>query len=228
MADSTKHILTSFDKSLSALRTDVLTMAKLTNSSLRSAIDGLFLEDDALCNKAIAEDEEIDQLEKEIDRIGIEILTRFHPLASDLRSVVSAMRVSNNLERVADQAVSIAKKARKLSGPADAETRDLLQPMFDAAIALLNDSVRAFHSGDVDLATSLKARDKQVDEFNRRTLEYLTEQMMKVPEKVTDFMNLIFIARHIERVGDHAKNIAEDAVYAAAAEDIRHIHAPKT
>lgn len=220
------HILSNFDAALNALRKDVLAMADLTSSSLRNAINGLFQEDDALCNKAIAEDEEIDQLEKEIDRVGIEILTRFHPLSNDLRNVVSTMRVSNNLERAADQAVSIAKKARKLSGPADSATRELLQPMFDAALSLLNDSVTAFSTGDVTLARSLKSRDKQVDEFNRRTLDYLTDQITKVPGKVTDFMNLIFIARHIERVGDHAKNIAEDAVYAAEAEDIRHVHTP--
>lgn len=226
MSNSSEHILSNFNLALDTLRNNVLTMSSLTEKSLRDAITGLFSENDELCNLAIVEDEEIDQLEKEIDRLGVEILMRFQPLASDMRQVISAMRLSNNLERVADQAVSIAKKARKLTRPPSSEERAILEPMFHEALSLLLDSVSYYRDGDVASALALKARDKKVDEFNRQAADYLTQRITAEPARVTDFLNLLFIARHIERVGDHAKNIAEDAVYAASAEDIRHL--PKT
>jgi phosphate transport system protein len=226
MAELSKHILTTFESSLTALRDEVLDMAQKTATSVQNAKEGLFREDDDLCNSTIADDEEIDQQEKEVDRLGVDVLMRFQPLASDLRQVIAAMRVCNNLERAADQAVSIAKKTRKLSHPPDADVRGLLSPMFDAATALLIDSVEAYKSGDLELARSLKQRDREVDELNRQAAEFLISRMAERRESIADDVNLLFIARHLERVGDHAKNIAEDAVYAHAAEDIRHVHAP--
>ncbi|HEX8312247.1 MAG TPA: phosphate signaling complex protein PhoU [Chthoniobacteraceae bacterium] len=226
MPELAKHILTTFESSLTALRDQVLDMAQKTATSVRNAKDGLFREDDDLCNSTIADDEEIDQQEKEVDRIGLDVLMRFQPLASDLRQVIAAMRVCNNLERAADQAVSIAKKTRKLSHPPDADIRGLLSPLFDSATELLLDAVKAYQSGDLGLARSLKQRDREVDELNRQAAEFLITRMAERRESIADDVNLLFIARHLERVGDHAKNIAEDVVYAFAAEDIRHVHAP--
>ena len=110
-----KHILGTFDEALASLRNNVLMMASLTERSLDHAINGLLQRDDDLCATAIADDEEIDQLEKQVDKDGIDLLLRFQPVASDLRRVVSAMKLSSNLERMADQAVNIARKARKLN-----------------------------------------------------------------------------------------------------------------
>src|SRR5205814_4751816 len=109
-----KHILGTFDEALAALRNNMLMMAGLAERSLDRAIKGLLERDDNLCANAIADDEEIDQLEKQIDKDGIEVLLRFQPVASDLRRVVSAMKLSPNIERVADQATNIARRARKL------------------------------------------------------------------------------------------------------------------
>src|SRR5213083_3181037 len=124
-----KHILGTFDESLAALRNNVLMMAGLTERSLERAMKGLVDRDNNLCANAIADDEEIDQLEKQIDKDGVDILLRFQPVASDLRRVVSAMKLSSNLERIADQATNIARKALKLNKhPALPETL-LLTPM---------------------------------------------------------------------------------------------------
>ena len=109
------HILGTFDEALSSLRNNVLMMSSLTERSLDRAISGLLQRDDELCVTAIADDEEIDQLEKQVDKDGVDLLLRFQPVASDLRRVVSAMKLSSNLERMADQAVNIARKARKLN-----------------------------------------------------------------------------------------------------------------
>src|SRR6201984_3628335 len=110
-----KHILGTFDEALTALRKDLLMMAGLAERSLDRALKGLMQRNDDLCANAIADDEEIDQLEKQIDKDGVDILLRFQPVASDLRRVISAMKLSSNLERMADQATTIARRARKLN-----------------------------------------------------------------------------------------------------------------
>src|SRR6266852_2146829 len=106
-----KHILGTFDEALSSLRNNVLMMAGLAERTLDRAVKGLLQRDDDLCATAIADDEEIDQLEKQVDKDGIDLLLRFQPVASDLRRVVSAMKLSSNFERMGDQAVNIARKA---------------------------------------------------------------------------------------------------------------------
>jgi len=110
-----KHILGTFDEALGSLRNNVLMMAGLAERSLERAMKGLIERDDDICANAIADDEEIDQLEIQIDKDGVDILLRFQPVASDLRRVVSAMKLSSNLERIADQATNIARRARKLN-----------------------------------------------------------------------------------------------------------------
>src|SRR3954463_7387440 len=124
-----RHILGTFDEALASLRNNVLMMSSVREGSLDSAMTGLLQRDDDLWAIAIADDEEIDQLEKQMDKDGIDLLLRFQPVASDLRQVVSAMKLSSNLERLGDQAVSIARKARKLNRhPALPET-ELIEPM---------------------------------------------------------------------------------------------------
>jgi phosphate transport system protein len=217
-----KHILGTFDEALATLRNNVMMMAGLTTRSLENALNGLERRDDDLCATAIVDDEEIDQLEKQVDKDGIELLLRFQPVASDLRRVVSAMKLCSNLERMGDQAVSIARKARKLNRHPALPEVELVAPMREHAMQMFQDSVDAYIREDVELARGLKARDKSLDEMNALASRRLIEQMAQNPEQLRGYLNLMFIARHLERVGDHATNIAEDAVYAAAAEDIRH------
>jgi phosphate transport system protein len=217
-----KHILGTFDDALASLRNNVLMMSSLTERSLDRAITGLLQRDDDMCAIAIADDEEIDQLEKQIDKDGIDLLLRFQPVASDLRRVVSAMKLSSNLERMADQGTNIARRARKLNQhPALPETA-LIKPMYSHAMAMFKDAIDAFIREDVDLGRALIRRDDELDELNRMASRKLIQRMAEDPEQLRGYLNLIFIGRCLERVGDHATNMAEDAVYAAAAEDIRH------
>jgi phosphate transport system protein len=217
-----RHILGTFDEALAALRKNVLMMAGLTERSLERAIKGLFERDDNICAHAIADDEEIDQLEKQIDKDGVDILLRFQPVASDLRRVVSAMKLSSNLERMADQATTIARRARKLNQHPPLPEVELMKPMYDHAMSMFKDSVDAFVREDVELGRAIVPRDEKLDELNRRASHELVERMAQDPDQLRGYLNLIFVGRCLERVGDHATNIAEDAVYAAAAEDIRH------
>jgi phosphate transport system protein len=217
-----QHILGTFDEALGDLRNDLLTMAGLAERSLHRTIKGLFQRDDSLCTSAIADDEEVDQLEKKIDKAGLEILVRYQPVASDLRRVISAMKLSPNIERVADEATNIAQRARKLNRhPALAEV-DLIVPIQAHATSMFKDSIDAFVREDVQLARAVVSRDKQLDDMNASANRQLTERMTQDRDQLRGYLNLILISRCLERVGDHATNIAEDAVYAAAAEDIRH------
>jgi phosphate transport system protein len=219
---ASKHILGSFDEALASLRNNVLMMSGLTERSLDRAMKGLFQRDDNLCATAIADDEEIDQLEKQIDKDGVDILLRFQPVASDLRRVVSAMKLSSNLERMADQATNIARRARKLNRHPPLPEMELIAPMHEQAMSMFKDSIDAYVREDVELGRAIVPRDEKLDELNRVASRRLIQRMAEDPDQLRGYLNLMFIARHLERVGDHATNIAEDAVYAAAAEDIRH------
>src|SRR5213592_3161833 len=172
-----RHILGTFDEALASLRNSVLLMASLTERSLERAIKGLLERDDDLCANAIADDEEIDQLEKQVDKDGIEVLLRFQPVASDLRRVVSAMKLSPNIERVADQATNIARRARKLNQhPSLTETK-IIAPIHAHAMSMFKDSIDAFVREDVPLARSVIPRDKELDKMNASANRKLIERM---------------------------------------------------
>ena len=217
-----KHILGTFDEALASLRNNVLMMAGLAERTLDRAIKGLLQRDDNLCTTAIADDEEIDQLEKQIDKDGVDVLVRFQPVASDLRRVVAAMKLSPNIERIADQATNIARRARKLNRHPPLPEVEIIVPIQAHATAMFKDSIDAFAREDVDLGREVVARDKDLDYMNKMANRRLTVRMAQDPKQLRGYLNLIFVSRCLERVGDHATNIAEDAVYAAAAEDIRH------
>jgi phosphate transport system protein len=200
-----RHILQDFGGALDSLRADVLMMASLTDRNLQNAMSCLLDRNAEMCAVTLADEEEIDALEKKVDEQGVHILLRYQPVASDLRQVISAMKLSSNLatEPVLEEASALG-------------------PMFVETTTLFRDSVRSYADADVTLARSLRARDREIDEMNRHIADDLTVSMGRHPDRIPEYLHLVFIARYLERVGDHAKNIGEDAVYAAEAEDIRH------
>src|SRR4030095_339777 len=172
-----RHILGTFDESLAALRNNVLMMSSLTERSLDRSMKGLVDRNDDLCANAIADDEEIDQLEKQIDKDGVDILLRFSPVASALRRVVSAMKLSSNLERMADQATTIARRARKLNRHPPLPEVELIRPMYDHAVSMFKDSVDAFAREDVELGRAVVSRDERLDDLNRLASHKLVDRM---------------------------------------------------
>ena len=217
-----RHILSDFNSALERLRKDVLMMASLSLRNLENARKGLLERDEDWCNTVIADDEEVDTLEIQVDRDGIDIMLRFHPVASDLRNVIAAMKMSVNLERVADQSVGIARRARKLNlNPALPEI-DALRPLFSHAVEMVRDAIHAYSENDLDLARTLKPRDRELDAMNRDYAHKLTDLMAKDTSLIESYLDLIFIARFLERIGDQSTNMAEDTVFAVASEDIRH------
>jgi phosphate transport system protein len=223
MSEQAKHISTSYDAALYGLRSDVLMMSSLTDRILQTAFDAFLTRNSELCDHVIAEDQEIDTLEKQVDQEGVALLIRFHPVASDMREVISAMKVSTNLERVGDLSVTIARRAKRLNGRSSVTEMALLEPAYLTALAIFRDSIRAFAERDCALAKTLKARDKELDVLTTDIGEKLVARATADPENVASYLDLIFVGRALERIGDHATNIAEDCFWRDQATDIRHI-----
>jgi phosphate transport system protein len=175
----------------------------------------------------LKEDEEIDILEKQVDQDGVNLLIRFHPVASDMREVVSAMKVSSNLERIADECVSIARRAKHLNNKPAVRELALLEPPYRLALTIFRDSMRAFADGDYELAGTLKLKDRELDALTNDVNEKLAQRAALDSELLASYVDLIFVAHTLERIGDHATNIAEDCFWRDQAADIRHTYGPK-
>ncbi len=222
MAEHTPHILSTFEDALNDLRTQVFRSASMTQDAIAHAMKGLIERDNDLCNDVIANDEEIDQLEMDIDAEAHSIILKYSPVASDLRRVLASMKISSNLERIADQAVSIAKRAKKMNKHEEIPETRLLEPAYTLAAQLLSDAISAFRDDDVDLAISLDAKDEGLDKLHKSLIKQLTSRGENDAEKIGGYIHLIFITRFLERIGDHAVNIGEDVVFLTSAVDVRH------
>lgn len=198
-------------------------MASLTQRVLENSVKGLTERDDDWCNNSIADDEEIDLLEMQIDKEGIDVMSRFQPVASDLREVISSIKIGANIERIADQAVNIARRARKINEHPEVPELHFLDELLKIALSMFDDAVRSFAERNATLAVELKARDKELDRLNRELTDRLVIRMQDDSVNLPTYLNLIFVSRCLERIGDHAANMAEDVVFAVRAEDIRHL-----
>jgi phosphate transport system protein len=227
MAEQSKHIISSFDAALYGLKNDVLLMSSLTDRMFQAAVEGLLNRDSDLCNQVVSDDNEIDLLEKKVDLDGINLLVRFQPVASDMREVISAMKISTSLERIADQSVTIARRAKRLNPrPAMGELA-LLEPPYHLALAIFRDSIRAFADGDCEHARTLKLKDRELDALTEDVTDRLSARVVHDSEFVPGYLDLIFVARAFERIGANSANIAEDSFWRDQAEDIRHTYGPK-
>lgn len=218
----TAHILRDFDQAISALRAEVISMAAKSRHNLERAIRALLERNAELANAVIADDDEVDESERKIDQLGMEILVRFHPVATDLRLVVSSMKISMNLERIADHATSIAKRAKKISASQDLPDATLIEPLYTLADHLLRDAISAYSDHNAVLGAALHVRDKELDRMYKAASGTFGARIEESGARSQDYLHLIFVARSLERVGDLATNIGEDAVFLEAARDLRH------
>jgi phosphate transport system protein len=216
------HIVRDFDHAISELREKVLTMAAKARHNLERAIQALLQRNPELANAVIADDDEVDDLERGIDKLGMEILLRFHPVASDLRLVISSMKISMNLERIADHATNIAKRAKKISRGHELPDANLIEPIYTLADHLLRDAISAYSDHDAALGASLHQRDKELDRMHKSANAIFSSRLEEANGRGMDYLHLVLIVRSLERVGDLATNIGEDAVFLEAAKDIRH------
>lgn len=222
MSTQSPHISSDFEDAIANLRREVLSMAGQSRLNLERAMAGLLERDADLCKAAIADDSDVDQAEVTIDSMGLDTMVRFHPVATDLRLVITAMKVGTNLERISDHAVNIAKRGKKMAARSETPATKLMEPVYSAANALFRDAMTAFTDADAGLGASLKERDRELDQMHNRVVGELSSLLEEGGEKTEDFLHLIFVARSLERIGDLSVNIGEDAVFLDAALDIRY------
>ena len=216
------HILQDFDQAISAPRGEVLAMAGQTRHNLERAIQALLTRNVDLANAVIADDNEVDDMERRVDKLGMDILVRFHPMATDLRLVVSSMKISINLERISDHATSIAKRARKLAATDELQDVTVIEPIYSMADELLADAITAYSEHDSELALGLHERDKELNKAYKKVSSDFSKRIENPDGRSQDYLHLVFIVRSLERVGDLAVNVGEDTVFLEAAKDVRH------
>ncbi len=219
---NSEHILSTFNNAIQELKETTLTMAAGTQRNLQNAINGLLQRDKQLCNQAIADDEDEDQLEILIDNLGMQLIIRFRPVASDLRMVIGTMKTATNLERISDQAVSIAKRARKMLKNEEVPEIARIEGLYQVAARMLSDSVTAYSDGDAELALTVVDREKLLKKTHKSTSRFFSEKLEGETGHYRDYLDLVFVCRWLERVGNLATNIAEDVVFEETSADIRH------
>lgn len=197
-------------------------MAAKARHNLERAIQALLERNPELANSVIADDDEIDDLERSIDKLGMDILVKYHPVATDLRLVVSSMKISMNLERISDHSVSIAKRAKKIIGAPEISDVNLVEPIYSLADHLLRDAISSYSDGNGPLGASLHVRDKELDKMHKQVTAEFSSRIEHSAGRSQDYLHLILIVRSLERVGDLACNIGEDAVFLEHAKDLRH------
>lgn len=221
--NSSPHILRDFDQSISSLKGEVLSMAAKARHNLERSIQALLDRNMELANSVIADDDDVDELERSIDQLGMDILMKYHPMATDLRLVVSSMKISMNLERISDHAVNIAKRAKKIMATSELNDVTLVEPLYTLADQLLRDAISSYSDGNIPLGASLHSRDKELDKMDKSTTAQFGARIEDTDGRIQEYLHLIFIVRSLERVGDLASNIGEDAVYLEQARDLRHM-----
>lgn len=212
---------TYFDDELANFKERLLLMGSYAETAVSQAVQALGDRNDDLSLQVQADDDLMDQLEVEIDDMAISLLAKA-PLASDLRLITVAMKISQNLERVGDEATTIARRAMELSQEPPLKTFIDIPRMAALALDLLKEALDSFVRKQPEKARAVIPRDKEVDALNRETYRALSLCMVENPTTVSRCLNLMTVSKSLERVADHAANIAEEVVYLCEARDIRH------
>jgi phosphate transport system protein len=210
-----------FELGLDELRQKLLLMGSRAEASVNGAVEAIMQRKHDLAMQVRAADDVIDQFEVEIDDMAIHLLTKA-PLATNLRLVTVAMKISQNLERIGDEATKIAKRARDLSEEPPIKLQLDLPKLARMALAMVKDALDSFVHRDSVAARAVIPRDREVDALNREMHQTLALHMMEHPDAIARCLHWIVAAKSLERIADHAKNIAEDVVFLCEAQDIRH------
>ena len=211
-----------FDEELQALKNDLLDMGGRAEAVIQKSIEALKRRDPRLADEAIADDRAIDRLEIDIDERCVSLLALRQPMAVDLRFITAALKIGNDLERVGDHAVNIAGSAKRLASEPPLKPLVDIPRMADLAATMLREGLDAFVRRDSSTARELVKRDDEVDALNHQMFRELLSFMIEDPRTITRAMELILVARNLERVADLATNVAEEVVFIAEARIIKH------
>ena len=216
-----EHIVSSYEGQLKTLHSTVLKMGALCESQLSNSIIALVKKDEELVDKVIGKDERIDELEKKIDDQVVNLITLRQPMAIDLRETVSAMRIAAELERIGDLAKNIVKRVKYIKVDLNNEDFSLIKTASELVQNNLKKTLDAYSKKDETLALSVWNSDKEIDVIINKLLEDFLNSMKKEKKNIESLTHLLFVAKNIERVGDHSTNICEYVYFLIKGEEIK-------
>jgi len=222
-----ERVVRHFQEELEALQGRLLEMGGLAEERVSAAVQSLVSRDIAAIERVLYGDEPINALHVEIDNRCFKLLALHQPMATDLRAIVSAVKINTDLERVGDLAVNIAEAAKRYAVHPPVKKLIDIPQMGDIAQEMLHDALDAFVRRDTKLAQQVLNEDDRLDSLKTQIFRELLDYMLKDPGTVEPALDLILVSRHLERIGDHATNIAEDVIFMVSALDVRH-HTPNT
>jgi phosphate transport system protein len=210
-----EHTVKAFDEDITRLRGLIAEMGGLAEVAIQESLDALVRGDEMLAESVVARDKRIDALETEVDKLAVRIIALRAPMADDLREVIAALKIGGVVERIGDYSKNIAKRVGMIEGRARFEPLTLLPAMGELASEMVHDVLTAYAARDPDLAREVIATDAKVDAFYNSIFRNLVSYMVENPSTISSAAQLLFVARNIERIGDHATNVAEMVHFAA-------------
>jgi phosphate transport system protein len=220
--DSAKATQRHFDQELNDLRELLLRMAGRAEEQMHSGLTAVKRLDAQAAQQTILADRDVDALELEIEERAINLLARRQPMAGDLRTLIAVLKISNDLERVGDHAVNIAQCAKRLAEALPMPQPSELDQMAELSTGMLRDAITAFIERDVALARNVCMRDEEVDRYNDAVFRLMLSRMAENTNTVIPALQMMLVARNLERVADLATNLAEDVIYIVEARTIKH------
>ena len=217
-----ERVTRHFQEDLELLKRRLLEMGGLAEENVRLAVEGLVGRDRELIERVMSGDEPLNRLHIEIDSRCFRLFALHQPMAADLRTVVAAVKINADLERVGDLAVNIAEAARRYASHPPVKKLIDIPTMAEIAQTMLRDALDAFVRRDVDLAQHVLDEDDRLDALKTHIFRELLTYMLQDPSTIEPALDLILVSRHLERIGDHATNVAEDVIFIVSARDVRH------
>jgi phosphate transport system protein len=217
---------TRFHQGLDDLKQKLLVMGGMAEQAVERAVRAYQTRDVAICELVLRDETKINAAERDVDEMAVDLLAMQQPMAVDLRFIIACIKINADLERVGDQAVNIAERVMDLAANPKATLDVDIPRMASLSISMVRDAINAFLAGDVDMARSVLERDDLVDNMNREIFEAADFAMTHAIDTHRSALDTLIVARNLERVADHATNIAEDVIFWVRGADVRH-HAEK-
>jgi len=213
---------TRFHQGLDELKQKLLAMGGLAEQAVERAVRAYQTRDLSLCELVLRDESKINAAERDVDELAVDLLAMQQPMAVDLRFVISCIKINADLERVGDQAVNVAERVMDLAARPDSALDVDIPRMAQLSISMVRDALNAFLTADVDMAQTVLERDDLVDNMNREIFEAVDSGMGKSSSNHRNLLDTLIVARNLERVADHATNIAEDVIFWVRGADVRH------
>ncbi|MEM7046823.1 MAG: phosphate signaling complex protein PhoU [Pseudomonadota bacterium] len=209
----TKHIVTSYDKELRSLSKNLIDMAELVAGQLENALTTIVQADQRLCKKVINQDDKVDEMQHIIDKNALRLLATRQPVAGDLREIVAATRIASDLERIGDYATNICRHSSTITDAPTLPSNKSVLRMGKLAIANLHDTMESYQKHDAKKALACWEADRDIDDILVASFRHTLTYMMEDPRTISTGMTILFMAKNVERAGDHVTNIAETAFF---------------